>query len=313
MSWWGELTGRLDRDAFAQEVLAAVRAADGEAEYDAEEFAVRSPDRTLFLTNGWAEYERARGREERRRVLESFLASVAESGRPLPDTFDEVRALLRPVVRERAYLSYLDLVARVEGHIPPRPPARSLGAHLMITVVVDLPTTMATVSQMVLDGWNVSFDQLLDEAKRNLGRVSHANWPEIRPGVRLAPFEDSYAASRVALSHVMSRLEVRGQPVALVLERDLLAVSGTDHERGLVELARLTAEMAEIPRAMSALPVRLEGEEWVEHELPASHPAAAAFAKLRYEAIGKHYEAQRPILQKLVGEEVYVPEFMMFR
>jgi hypothetical protein len=313
MSLWGKLTGKLSRDEFVAHVLAAVRATDGDAELDAEGFAIKSRRQTLYLQNAWLEYERAPGRAERRNVIEAFAAGLGDFERAEDLDWDGARPLLRPIVRERVYFAFTELRLRAEGHTPPRALVRPLGAHLMVAVAVDLPRSIATVSDPLLERWKVGFDEALDTATKNLGHASHARWPEVAPGVRAAPFDDYYAASRIVLPQIMSRLEVRGRPVALVMERNLLFVTGADDERGLVALAALGEKTMAEPRAMSPFPVRLEDDGWVPHELPASHPAHAAFTKLHRGGVARNYEEQKPLLQQALGEDVFVASQMFLR
>ena len=307
MGIWARITGRLGRDDLAKEIWRRVRALGLEGTLDLADLRIDLGERRhISLQNIWAEYQRGRSRAERRALIDHFTASIVETEEPTPATFDEARPFLRPVVRERAY--YESVLLRVPPGLSPQPAVQSLGAHLTVAVALDRPSSMMEVWYQHLDGWKVTLDEALDEAKKNLGRASHSRWPETAPGVFASPFGDSYDAARAALPHVIGALPVRGDPVALVLSRNHLFVTGADDPAGIAALAHLGKMAAELPRAMSAFPVRWTDSAWEPLELPLAEP----FRALHYEWTYRNYEEQRAALERR-GEGVRVAPFRVFK
>jgi hypothetical protein len=312
------LRGTLSRAGFADEIAKRMRRAGILAMPSAEGEAIewRLPNDfvgTLQLANGWAEYQAASDAAGRERVLASLASLPIEAQLGAPETFDEARPLLRAMVRDRMHDDMARLQATVEGQIIRERAARSMGAHLIEELVIDRPSSLAGVQQELLTRWGVSLEVALDEARKNLGAVSHAKWPEVAPGLFQAPFDDDYAVARLGVPHIVNALPVRGAPVALALARSHLFITGDQDEGGLVALARAGEGAHALPRAMSAFPVRFDGQRWHALDLPPQHPATPLFTLLDKKWRARNYVEQQAWLRRVHGESVYVGDYMVVK
>jgi hypothetical protein len=313
-----KLRGRLDRDGFAEEVAKRIHAsgvsvtpsADGSS---IEWRASTGAKGTVYLVNAWTDYQSAADAAGRERVITNLARAPFELQLPVPETFAEARSLVRPVLRDRMHAATVRLQTSCEQGKLIEICARPLGAHLLEELAIDLPSAIAGVSRDQLSRWGISLEEAFAEAEKNLGRVSHAKWREVAPGLFQAPFDDDYAAARLCLPHIVSALPLRGDPVALPLSRSHLFVTGADDADGLGALARAAEGSHRLPRAMSAFAVRFHAGRWSDLELPLDHPAAAAFLALRYEWRARNYGEQQPWLARIHGNEVYVADYKVFR
>jgi hypothetical protein len=120
---------------------------------------------------------------------------------------------------------------------------------------------------------------------------------------------DGYEACRLLLLDRITALEVKGDHVAMVPNRDTLLVTGTDDVLGLQIMAELGRKAMQEPRAISAIPLRLVDAEWQDWMPPADHPAFGSFNELRLTFLAEEYEEQKQLLDSL-HEKQGVDEFV---
>lgn len=305
----------LDRDEFAAEAMRRLNDAGFTgATYDREEFALRSDGIWMNLQNHFDEYCRS-SLNERRGVLDRMSRGIREcreqgaGGAASPRSFDEVRQHLRPKVRELMEVEAMRRAFPLEEQCAYRP----LGAHLIVSPVIDRPDCVIGVTPAQLKQWGISFDEALDVATKNLAAESTAMFVSVAPGVLRSAVDDSYDGSRIVLNDVLRGLPVRGDPVAVVAGRDHLLVTGSDDARGLVSLAQIAEVLGLKPRAMSGFPVRLVGDGWVHHHVPPAHPAWFALRRLELPWQFRNYKTQQGWLRPSAsGDGLFIAPFMIY-
>jgi hypothetical protein len=159
--------------------------------------------------------------KNRRQQLDRFIAGLRPAD-GLPQTWAEVRPLLRPVLR---------------GGMPGVPLRRPVLPHLFEYVVVDQPDTMTYVASEQPAGWGVSAAEVFAAARANLSGAVLQGTATEPVVVRFVDDGDAYWTSHLLLEHWLERLaeQVGGAPVAFAPERGTLLVTadGSDHLRGL--------------------------------------------------------------------------------
>src|SRR5260221_8957595 len=172
MGLWNRITGAADRDQFIAEAVARIRNLVGEAQYEETSFSVKGGGHTVFLATFWSQYQQAKARD-RDQVLDRVEAYTRDM-EPSTPTFEEARGRLRPMVHDRIYWSASRLKLEAAGIDPADalPDLRPFGAHLVLSIVLDLPTAMRSVTAGERAEWGRDFDALLAEAKQNIVRTS---------------------------------------------------------------------------------------------------------------------------------------------
>lgn len=214
------------QNSFATMLLKRIRASGDHrpVTYDAAGFRLlRSNNQVMFLGNTYQEYLRGT-KDERETIVRRFLAMWHTSEKPVPEDFDLVKADLLPALRARSYLEVdLLLAGDGEGTIPPY---EIVGDHLALSLVYDLPDSMMTVNDELLGKWNVTFYEAMEVARKNL-HDKPTQCAQIDSAYALTN-GDAYDATRLVVLDFIHQLEVKGDVIAMVPNRERLYVAGSD-------------------------------------------------------------------------------------
>ncbi|MFP2930125.1 hypothetical protein ACLESO_33995 [Pyxidicoccus sp. 3LG] len=309
-----------EKDAFAQKAIEALRAAGvpGEPRYEPEHFRIQTQDAdggagmTFFLTNFYREYQ-ATPPERRGEVL----ARLTKVNLPVgaPESYAQARPDLMLVVRPRA--SFELLAAHTGGPLGAKSPVswRPLGEVLAVALVQDTPDAMRYVPPEDLERWGVSFDQAHADALSNLRRRGVEPLTPVAPGACALSTNDSYGASRLLLAEVVRRCEVRGEPVALVPNRDTLLITGSSEAQGLLKVAEVAQLAIQAPRPVDGRALRLTAEGWKPFLPEPGSPARSILQKLAVTSQARDYQEQAERLEQQHAQEGtdlfvagYIPE-----
>lgn len=316
---------RREADEFANRALEAFRAAGlRELRYEPEQFRILIPElegqrgHTIFLSNFLEEY-RASPPEKRAEVLQRlvrFSTAPAEDG----STYAAVRSKLLPVIRPRFYFER----SMLEGIGGPSDGGvdagdlvawEPLGGVLGLALVVDTPEAMRFVNPPDLKQWAVSFEQARAQAVENLRRQSREALATVSPGTCVTTWNDSYGSSRLVLDEVLRRCPVRGEPVVLVPNRDVMVVTGSHDEGGLLKVAELAWEAYQVPRPVDGRALRRTAKGWELFLPPKGSKPWLAFRKLWVESQRREYAAQTEQLNELHeqrGVDIFVAQFVPY-
>jgi hypothetical protein len=320
MNSFGKFHKTPSKSRFVDLVTDALRQAGetGKLEYDRAGFALRceGPEQRIFwLNNVYKEYCAA-SPEQRQALLRNFVRSWRTPDYSVPDNFEDVHPDLLPSVRSRGYFEMTVLQLRAEGHEADDSPYRPLADHLAVGLAYDLPGAILQIGRHNLDTWKVSFDDALKAACDNLRGMTKQPLLQHVPGVWMSPYGDNHDASRLVLTDWIRECEVRGDLVALVPNRDILMVTGSEDTAGLVASVAVAEKALDRPRFLSGTAVRLAGGEWVPYLPPPDHPASVAFRRLRTTDLGRDYASQGEslkLLNKKNNEDIFVADFSILR
>jgi hypothetical protein len=303
-----------DRDRFAELLVEGIRQAGEKApvKYDPEAFSLRSESpshKQAQLNSVYKEYCIS-APDVRANLVRNFIRSWFIPLQAIPDDFEDVQPDLLPAVRSRGSIEVSSLRLRAESGREALWPYRPLGEHLSLSLVYDLPESIASIQQSHLDRWNITFDQALARARANLADLGGGQpLDRAAPGVWRSPWRDNHDTARLVLLDLIRAHEVEGDPVAMVPNRDTLLLTGCDSTQGLVRLGRLAEEAWQHPRNVSGFAFRLQGEEWVPflpHEI---HPAYSRLHRLRLQSLAGDSNSQQKALEawyEREDEDVYV-------
>jgi hypothetical protein len=288
----------MSQDDFAKLVSKRLRASGeiGPIEYDPKQFRLcKSTDHAFFLHNTYQRHLRL-PKSEHEALIRSFLTMWHTAGLAPPKVFNDAKADLLPALRARAYLE-IDIHRISETfHSEVDVPFQVIGDHLAVSLVYDLPQSMMSVNSKLLDKWGVSFYEAMEVAKQNL----HENTRQFaKIGDLYAVVSgDSYDASRLVLKDFIQSMEVSGDKIAMVPNREALYVCGSEDAEGLAMMAHLTKENVQHERNISGMAFRLAGDEWETWLPPEDHPSYQAFHELHVHSLARTYAEQKDLFDK---------------
>ncbi|RKG78158.1 DUF1444 family protein [Corallococcus terminator] len=304
----------MEKDAFAQQALEALRAAGapGELTYDPERFLIQgfTPDGGLgmsfFLTNFYAEY-RASSPERRGEVL----ARLGRAGvlSDAPETYAQARPHLMLVVRARDTFEQFAQQSDDPGPVSWRP----LGEVLAEALVQDTQEAMRYVSPGELARWGISYEQARTDAMTNLRRLDAVPLRSLTLGACVLSTSDSYAASRLLLDEVVKGCEVKGEPVVMVPNRDTLLITGAEDATGLLAVAEVGMEGVKAPRPVDGHALRLTPDGWKPFLPEPESPSRSLLERLAFISRLRGYQEQTERLrreQEKDSEQLFIAGYL---
>ncbi|MET8796429.1 hypothetical protein ABZV91_08225 [Nocardia sp. NPDC004568] len=296
------------RREFALQVFGHMRSAGvGDVSYDAEEFAVRydGGDGVLYLANLFTE-TRDRSPEEAREWLTRIVPAPVTPATP-PESWEEVRPLLRPVLRPSTY-------ALDDGGSRIRRPLFPFVDELL---AIDYPDVIGFPEESKLAEWGVTTDEALTVAREeNLA----ATVPVAElPGdgiVEIAVDEADYLSSWILVPDwlLVSTTNFEHPPVAFVPDQQSLLIVPGDPE--LLSEAFEAVEQAyrEATRPLSPQGYTLDESGLVIPLDRVTTPNDAEVARARAVLAGAEYHTQQQWLEERYRDEleaIYVSSLMV--
>ena len=92
---------------------------------------------------------------------------------------------------------------------------------------------MRSIPQSNFDAWGVTFYEALEVAEKPVTLPLKFIGPQQAKGVYLSAAGDSYDGSRLLLTDLIRQFHVKGDPIAMIPNRDNLIVAGSDDVEGL--------------------------------------------------------------------------------
>ncbi|WP_439864609.1 DUF1444 family protein [Pseudomonas antarctica] len=309
----------LTEEAFAQKVIKAARQVgfSGPLVYVPKEFRLDHGDGGGFfnLHNAFRDYQNAE-KSRKAAVLNGYASTLLNYRNNAPERFEDVRPLLRPVIRNLAMLEEVRLYkVRTDGWDTPRNAVhRSLGKDCVILLAVDYPETTSTLTDGPKESWGVSLDEALAAAQSNLRETTPDAFEEIVPGLYLGRWNDSYDTSRVLLPDVLQRAPIKGRPVFMIPTRDVLMVTGDKDEDGIRHMVEVCFKAMENGRVVSSQVYTYEGQRIVPF---VTHDEAllARMASLEHMLLEGNYRSQKEQLDTIHTEqntELFVATYTLF-
>lgn len=315
-----KLLGKPDHDDFARLMTDFLRESGEEREirYDRESFKliIGGEDKVHFwLGNAYTQYLAA-PRKVRRTVLERFSIVPTANVEIVPAAFDEASRGLLPRVRDLGYYAMTKLRFDVEGLDYTEPPFRAFASHLAVGLAYDRPESIVEITRDALEKWERGFEEALEIARDNLWNLSGGKFEQIAPGVYLSPWQDNHDASRLYLYDLLWHLDVSGDTVAAIPNRDTLLVTGSESVDGLRVMAAICEEVVQQSHPISSIPVVLREKAWETFTLDADHPAFEPFNKLRIYEEARDYAEQKKWLEALNSkrdEDVFIASYTVLQ
>ncbi len=305
--------GPPSRDKFAKLVLKAFAdlGVPMRFKYSKENFALESADGETFnLHNFYAEYCRM-NRAQRKEALYRWAMVQFETIAGIPDDVEEATPNLRPKLWMRWSLEQLRLHQALKGEEWKGSPVVSVGTHLCLALVYDMPHAISSVPPDQLPKWGISFHDAMAAAKENLSNAT-VGYGKIGDGFYTFVSGDNYDATRLVLLNHLQQLEVKGELIVAAPNRDSLFVTGSEDHEGLKVMFTFIKQAMAEPRPMCPIPMRLVGDQWFDWDLPPSLPEYNEWRHLQMQFLGEIYAEQKQLLEALhekTETDVFVASF----
>ena len=310
MALLSALFGGSDRDRFAAKVIARLKARGwtGPApEYSSETYSLKLDDEhRVFLKNGFVAWARAKGAEKDRQidVAIGFLFEPKRDG-----SFAEAKPYLLPALRNRADLTNLWLAPGSEQVRDAYDGAmRAFCDDLVIALVIDSETAMKFVTRQMLADWNTSFDEAFEVALGNLRAVSPCKFERDPGGYWVSDFGDHHDAARLLLPHLLEHLNVRGDPIAVVLDRTAVLAAGSEEPAALEQMAAFAeGNYGKTDRPLACTPLVFRNGAWAR--LGRGSEGSRALDRLRVLQALRDYTEQKALLDahyRAINEDIFV-------
>jgi hypothetical protein len=305
-----------DEDRFARQVLRAIKEGGAaEAWYEPGQFAIlyrrdgtEAKPAIAYLGNLYRECAGS-DRAYRDQQIARYVRAVVLHPK-LPETWDTVAPLLRPVMRPVGFGN--------NPHGPGMVPvSRPVLPYVREYVVIDQPDSMAYLTAMRLDALGVGADVVFDTARQNLLRQH--GMPSAQPGetglalIRLIEDGTAYWSSCLLLEGWLAEFadRVGGQPVAFVADSSgvLITSDSPDALRAVYKLVE--DEYREASRPLSPQGYTVDGAgRLVPYAVPDGHPVAPFAHRASCILAATAYMQQRGELKARYGE-LFIAELLL--
>ena len=276
------------KDAFAR-IAADQMVACGWPEpiYEPADFLLRigTTQEICGLENAYRSYlQQPKG--ERAAFLERWFSGIRNMRQP--QTFDEARDMLLPMVRQRG--EWLNM--KVPNPETLLKPSRFFSEDLRLALALDRPTTVSVVNEANVTTWGVDEDALYEAALHNLRLKSADAWSQPFPGVFVSGWRDTFDATRAIFTDLIRRVPIEGEPVIMTPNRNHLFVASRRDETAVQRMVTAAAELFDAgDYSLSMQPLTLEDETCVPYT--PTGPAANEVRKRVLSVLATTYANQK--------------------
>lgn len=308
------------REKFARAVLKKLSEARPREKwyFDKESFALKQEDlkeeaapELLYLENLFLEYENASDEDK-----PAFLAKAVSITEPftMPETFEEAKANLlvnaMPIFNIVIVSLQLKKLAEENGRKgadqEDQPlPYSLISSQLGLIFVLDRPAGKAYIDQATITKWGVPVEELFDVATMNLARMTARggfNGISRVPGgaccLYQSVLQDSYEGARIIFPQLFEELPLKGEPVMVVPNNDVLLVTGSEDEDGLALCLEAYERAQSLPNPLPPLPLIGRDGKLEDFLPPPASPLHLPFKRLKNLYLNSIYAEQKKVLEE---------------
>ena len=305
------------RDEFASLVMKGLaQGGVSNVVYDSAHFILKiDANKTIFLDNGYSNYCKA-DKTERAQIIFRLCTEWRQS-REIPSDYEAVKLCLMPVIRDQMHSHLVEINLRAKNVDVSKiaSPTKPLFGPLLVGLAYDTEHSIMQVNQTSFDPWGVTFDDALKQAKDNLRDKTDPNgMREEAAGLYRSLWNDSYDSARILMTDLIYRLNVDGNPVAFVPNRNQLWVTGDRNKAGLIVLLNLGKQAHFEPYPISPELFVLKDGVW-EVYVPDDPVIRDLSASLKRHRMALDYKQQKEALDeihKTQGIDIFVASCLVF-
>lgn len=289
------------KDQFAFQLIRVIADQFGiEFAYDAKTFSLHQEggEAMMNLANLYVEHCKMpkADRPEHLQVLASIFGQKNED---LPADFDAVKSNLRPKIWARSMFEFQAMDAKLKGDKNLDLPKIPIGSHLVASIVYDTEHAMRSLSLEEIEKWGVSVEQAMDEAIANLEEATMA-FAMLGDHFASSMTGDAYDSSRILMAKRIESMNLSGDPIAMVPNRDSFLVAGGDDPTSVDLLFKFSQPDEEEPehRPLCPLPMIFQDDRWQDWTPPKNHALRSQFDLRELQFMGQLYAEQKHLLDQ---------------
>jgi hypothetical protein len=306
------------KEKFAALVLRKIAEQGGPTDFVflPDQFEIRCGSNRGFLGNVYTSYCQAKG-AQRDSILNNFVSVMVDLPKHTESRFEEVRADIAIVVRERALLAFTSLLWQLDGvEKPPKIQAEPISAWFAKALVIDAPSYMSLASEEQLSGWGCPPYELY---ALGLQKLTDAKAPAFSAdnGVFRGTWDDDYDSSRILIPGIFDDLPLRGKPIVTIPNRLTLLVAGSEDTNAV---RRMLATAEEIVRTkakpQNPAPLVIRNGDVFDYSVPATSPIFNEVERAKRLAALFYYTEQKERLDELYeknGKDFFVATYTLNR
>lgn len=222
--------------------------------------------------------------------------------------YGAVRSRLRLLLKDSSYPDYIALLNRCD--FPDSKSSPLVFEHLIGDVIAccieDGDQGLRFVTEDDLAMWGIEAVVALADARSNVCNLPFTV-SETMPA-RYVLNDDSFIASRFVNTRMFDGLQVRGEWVGVVPDRDTFFVADSEDLEAVADLARLAMRQLETgERIISGLPFVLRAGRWQVYEPP--YPILSIYASVALQYRAKYWTDFKAALERDLanrGEDIFV-------
>jgi hypothetical protein len=228
---------------------------------------------------------------------------------------EEAKSKVVAAVREQALFSFTTLWSELEGgKTEPKVASEPISAWFVRCLVLDFPEYVSMVSPENLKTWGVSFDELFETGLARLRNHTSPNF-EKQPGFYMGGWHDDYDNSRILIPEVFAPLDLDGDPVVCLPNRNLLLVTGSENHDGIKAMLKHAEEIVQTkPRPMNPAPLILKDGEVADFSVTENSPIFSDVERAKKISALIYYQQQTEHLMKLYeqkGKDLFVANYTL--
>jgi hypothetical protein len=271
---------------------------------DKSDFAIRCKDErgnvlsTIYLANMYVGYNNSTDQDQKDRVIRRAVALWSAPAQI--ETYEEARAKILPIIRERRFYPQ-EPTRSIEVGYPQIP----ISEHLTTILAVDSEDVIYPISNHDFERWQRSWDEIFDDAFANLKARRAMEWQVFESAedpkdcAYILESEDDYGSSALVFPQMIAEFEVLGDPIVFAPARNIVVVTGSDCIFGLEHAADVIAQCENMQSAL--LPEMLSQDEDFNYfgcDLAVEHPLFETFNKIK---LVSNYKVYTRFFQDLAG------------
>ncbi|NNE83604.1 MAG: DUF1444 family protein [Alphaproteobacteria bacterium] len=244
---------------------------------------------------------------EARQQIDIFVASLkrATSDNPVAETWDEVRASVLPILRDRGSIHSSRLAPQASkgqdsyGIFP----HLDIGADLIALAAVDTEDSIVMPDGDQFEDWGMTFEEVYEQALANLAVREPGPIEDLDDGLYGFFNGDDYESSRVLLPSFLDGLpSLDGDPVILCPSKDSLLLAGSKNAAALAEMAHQAANVIQAHRPLSGLAIVRRDGAW--HPFPGPGDVDTdALRSLQQQWLSILYDEQKALLDEALEKQ----------